>query len=284
MSLILMLKKSRIGVIGFGIVLFFIIIGIIAPYIVPHKDDAWGMAYHPGRELQPPSIEFPMGTDYLGRDVFSRVLLGARFALIISIGVVGLALVIGIPIGMIAGYFGGYIGIVLMRITDMFLAFPPLLLAIVLAATLGRGLMTAIIALAISWWPWYSRLVYIQVTSVKNASFMDSARLAGLGIIKIIVRYLLPNTITPIMVQAGLDMGSAILEASALSFLGIGVTPPTPEWGLMIADGWTYINKAWWISLFPGLMLVIVVLGFNLLADVYREYSDPRLRRVFLRE
>jgi len=283
MSLILMLKKSRIGVIGFGIVLFFIIIGIIAPYIVPHKDDAWGMAYHPGRELQPPSIEFPMGTDYLGRDVFSRVLLGARFALIISIGVVGLALVIGIPIGMIAGYFGGYIGIVLMRITDMFLAFPPLLLAIVLAATLGRGLMTAIIALAISWWPWYSRLMYIQVTSVKNASFMDSARLAGLGIIKIIVRYLLPNTITPIMVQAGLDMGSAILEASALSFLGIGVTPPTPEWGLMIADGWTYINKAWWISLFPGLMLVIVVLGFNLLADVYREYSDPRLRRVFLR-
>lgn len=284
MSLILMLKKSRIGVIGFGIVLFFIIIGIIAPYIVPHKDDAWGMTYHLGRELQPPSIEFPMGTDYLGRDVFSRVLLGARFALIISIGVVGLALVIGIPIGMIAGYFGGYIGIVLMRITDMFLAFPPLLLAIVLAATLGRGLMTAIIALAISWWPWYSRLVYIQVTSVKNASFMDSARLAGLGIIKIIVRYLLPNTITPIMVQAGLDMGSAILEASALSFLGIGVTPPTPEWGLMIADGWTYINKAWWISLFPGLMLVIVVLGFNLLADVYREYSDPRLRRVFLRE
>ncbi len=283
MSLALMFRKSRTGVIGLCIVLFFLIIGIIAPYIVPYKDDAWGMVYHQGRELQPPSLEFPMGTDYLGRDMFSRILLGARFALIISIGVVSLALAIGVPIGMIAGYIGGYIGTILMRITDMFLAFPPLLLAIVLATTLGRGLITAIIALAISWWPWYSRLMYIQVTSIKNTPFMDSARLAGLSIMKIIVRYLLPNTVTPIIVQAGLDMGSAILEASALSFLGIGVTPPTPEWGLMISDGWSYINKAWWISLFPGLMLVVVVLGFNLLADAYREYSDPRLRRIFLR-
>ncbi len=283
MSIAFMFRRSHAGLIGFGIVFSFIIIGIVAPYVVPYKDDAWGMTYHPERVLRPPSLEFPMGTDHLGRDMLSRILLAARFDLIISIGVVGLALAIGVPIGMIAGYIGGRIGTILMRLTDTFLAFPPLLLAIALATTLGRGLITAIIALAISWWPWYSRLMYIQVTSIKNTPFMDSARLAGLSITKIIVRYLLPNTVTPIIVQAGLDMGSAILEASALSFLGIGVTPPTPEWGLMISDGWSYINKAWWISLFPGLMLVVVVLGFNLLADAYREYSDPRLRRIFLR-
>jgi len=283
MSFRFMIRRSITGLVGLVIVTFFIFVGIVAPYIVPYKEDAWGLAHHPERELLPPSWEHLMGTDYLGRDMLSRIILGARFDLLISVSVVGLALALGVPMGVIAGYIGGRVGTALMRITDMFLAFPPLLLAIALAATLGRGLATAIIALAVSWWPWYARLMYIQVNPVKNMPFVESARLAGLSTFKIIARYLLPNTITPVIVQAGLDMGSAILEASALSFLGVGVTPPTPEWGLMIADGWTYINKAWWLSLFPGIILVIVVMGFNLLADAFREYGDPRLRRIFLR-
>ncbi|MEM0153924.1 MAG: ABC transporter permease, partial [Ignisphaera sp.] len=208
----------------------------------------------------------------------SRVVLGARFSLIIAIGVVSIALAIGIVVGLVAGYMGGSVGMILMRITDMFLAFPPLLLAIAFAATLGRGLINVIISLALSWWPWYARLIYIQVNSVKNLLFVDAARIIGLSTTKIMFRHILPNSLTPVVIQAALDMGSAILEAAGLSFLGIGVPPPIPEWGLLISQGWALINTAWWISLFPGIAIVITVVGFNLLADTFQEIMDPRLR------
>jgi peptide/nickel transport system permease protein len=185
-------------------------------------------------------------------------------------------------IGLIAGYVGGRLGILLMRITDMFLAFPPLLLAIALAATLGRGLTNVIIALAVSWWPWYARLIFIQVSSIKTLPYVDGAKVVGLSNAGIMFKYILPNSLTAVMVQAALDMGSAVLEAAGLSFLGIGVNPPTPEWGLLVSQGWQSINKAWWISFFPGLALVIVVLGFNLLSDAVREVIDPKLRRAVL--
>ncbi|HDJ51058.1 MAG TPA: ABC transporter permease, partial [Thermoprotei archaeon] len=243
---------------------------------------AWGIDYNLSIRYIPPSPEFPFGTDDYGRDVLNRVVLGARFSLIIAVSVVGLALLIGIPIGLIAGYVGGKVGTVLMRVTDMFLAFPPLLLAIALAATLGRGLENAIIALALSWWPWYTRLMYIQVTSIKELPYVDAARTVGLSKTKIMVRHILPNALTPIMVQAPLDMGSAILEAAGLSFLGVGVVPPTPEWGLLVSQGWQSINRAWWISFFPGLAIVITVIGFNLLADALREAMDPRLRKAII--
>jgi len=196
--------------------------------------------------------------------------------------VVGLALLIGIPIGLVAGYLGGRIATVLMRITDMFLAFPPLLLAIALAAALGRGLVNVIIALAISWWPWYARLIYVQVNSIKNLPYVDAARIIGLTPVRIMLRHVLPNALTPVTVQAALDMGSAILEAAGLSFLGVGVKPPIPEWGLLVSEGWTSINIAWWISLFPGLAILITVIGFNLLADAVREAMDPRLRKAII--
>lgn len=277
-----LIKTNPVSLAGLVIVVGFIITGIIAPYIVPYPKDAWGETYNIEKRFLPPSLEHPFGTDEMGRDVFSRVILGARFSLIIAIGVVGLALLIGVPIGLIAGYIGGRIGTALMRITDMFLAFPPLLLAIALAATLGRGLVNTIIALAISWWPWYARLVYVQVNSIKVLPYVDAAKIIGLHPLAIMFKHVLPNALTPVTVQAALDMGSAILEAAGLSFLGVGVKPPTPEWGLLVTEGWSSINVAWWISLFPGLAILITVLGFNLLADAVREASDPRLRRILL--
>jgi len=277
-----LIKTNPVSLAGLVIVVGFVVTGIIAPYIVPYPEDAWGEVYNIEKRYLPPSLEHPFGTDDMGRDVFSRVILGARFSLIIAVGVVGLALMIGVPIGLVAGYVGGKLGTVLMRITDMFLAFPPLLLAIALAATLGRGLVNTIIALAISWWPWYARLVYVQVNSIKALPYVDAARIVGLHPLAIMFKHVLPNAITPVTVQAALDMGSAILEAAGLSFLGIGVKPPTPEWGLLVAEGWTSINVAWWISLFPGLAIFITVLGFNLLADAIREAGDPRLRRILL--
>lgn len=274
-----LIRMNPTSMAGLVIVAAFIVLGLIAPYITPYPQDAWGLTYNVENRFQPPSLTHPFGTDELGRDVFSRVILGARFSLIISVGVVGLALLIGIPVGLIAGYLGGRVAAVLMRITDMFLAFPPLLLAIALAATLGRGLLNVIIALAISWWPWYSRLIFVQVNSIKNLPYVDAARIVGLSPLKIMLKHILPNALTPITVQAALDMGSAILEAAGLSFLGVGVNPPTPEWGLLVSEGWASINVAWWISLFPGLAILITVIGFNLLADAVREAMDPRLRK-----
>ena len=277
-----LIRRNPVSMAGLIIVVAFIVLGLIAPYILTRPGDAWGIDYNLSIRYMPPSPEFPFGTDDYGRDVLNRVVLGARFSLIIAVSVVGLALLIGIPIGLIAGYVGGKVGTVLMRVTDMFLAFPPLLLAIALAATLGRGLENAIVALALSWWPWYTRLMYIQVKSIKELPYVDAAEILGLSKTKIMFRHVLPNALTPIMVQAPLDMGSAILEAAGLSFLGVGVVPPTPEWGLLVSQGWQSINRAWWISFFPGLALVITVLGFNLLADALREAMDPRLRKTII--
>ena len=277
-----LIRRNPVSLAGLIIVVSFIILGMIAPYILTRPGDAWGIDYNLSQRYFPPSPTFPFGTDDYGRDVLNRVILGARFSLIIAVSVVGIALLIGVPIGLIAGYVGGKTGTVLMRVTDMFLAFPPLLLAIALAATLGRGLENAIIALALSWWPWYARLMFIQVKSVKSLPYVDAAEILGLGKLQIMFKHVLPNALTPIMVQAPLDMGSAILEAAGLSFLGVGVVPPTPEWGLLISQGWQSINIAWWISFFPGLALVITVLGFNLLADAVREAMDPRLRKAVI--
>jgi len=277
-----LIRVNPISMTGLIIVTAFVVMGLLAPYITPYPEDAWGLTYNIEKRYLPPSLEHPFGTDEMGRDVFSRVILGARFSLLISVGVVGLALLIGIPIGLVAGYLGGRAGTLLMRITDMFLAFPPLLLAIALAATLGRGLVNVIIALAISWWPWYSRLVYVQVNSIKNLPYVDAAKIIGLSPFKIMVRHVLPNALTPVTVQAALDMGSAILEAAGLSFLGVGVKPPTPEWGLLVSEGWATINIAWWSSLFPGLAILVTVIGFNLLADAVREAMDPRLRKAIV--
>lgn len=268
---------------GFIIVVVFTFTGIIAPYVLTRPSEAWGVAYNPDKAFVPPSLEHPLGTDALGRDMANRLILGTRFSLIIGASVVLLSLAIGVPIGLIAGYFGGKVGTALMRLADVFLAFPPLLLAIAFASVLGRGVTNTIIALALSWWPWYTRLVYIQVTSTKSLAYVDAARIIGLNPIVIMFKHILPNILTPLVTQATLDIGSAILEASALSFLGVGVPPPTPEWGFLVSEGWQYISKAWWISFFPGLALLITVLGFNLLGDALKEFMDPRVRNIVIK-
>jgi len=196
-TMFMLMRRNAVSMIGFIIVIAFLIMGIISPYILTKPEDAWGTTYDVSKRYLPPSLEHPFGTDEYGRDMFNRVILGARFSLIIAIGVVGLALVIGVPLGLISGYSGGRMGTALMRITDMFLAFPPLLLAIALAATLGRGLENAILALAISWWPWYARLIYVQVNTVKSMPYVDAARVLGLGSFTIMFRHILPNALTP---------------------------------------------------------------------------------------
>lgn len=277
-----LIVKKPLSFASLLVVVSFITVGALSPAIVPYPEDAWGLTYNVEERFLPPSIQHPFGTDALGRDVFSRVLLGSSFSLIIATGVIGLALIVGIPVGVFAGYYGGKTSTILMRVTDMFLAFPPLLLAIVLAATLGRGLLNLIIALAISWWPWYARLVYVQTNTVKSMPYVDAAKIAGLSSLKIVSKHIIPNALTPTFVQAALDMGSAILEAAGLSFIGVGVKPPTPEWGLLVSEGWQSINYAWWIAFFPGLAILITVVGFNLLADALRESADPRIRRTIL--
>lgn len=265
---------------GFIIVAMFVIVSCLAPYILTKPEDAWGVTYDLSKAFQPPSLENPFGTDAYGRDMLNRVILGARYSFTIAMSVIALSLVIGVTAGLIAGYLGGVTGTILMRVTDMFLAYPPLLLAIALAAILGRGILTTIIALTISWWPWYARLMYVSVNSVKSALYVEAAKVIGLSRWAIMTRYILPNSLTPAITQAMLDMGSAILEAASLSFLGVGVPPPIPEWGRLINEGWVYVSKAYWITLFPGLALLITAVGFNLLGDAMKEYMNPKLRDI----
>ncbi|MGC8997601.1 MAG: ABC transporter permease [Fervidicoccaceae archaeon] len=274
------LRMNLIYMFGFAIVLGFFILGIVAPYILTRPGDAWGTSFNATEALKPPSLEHPFGTDNFGRDMLNRVILGARFSLIIAVSVVGIALIIGIVFGLVGGYIGGAIGTGIMRIADMFLAFPPLLLAVAFAAVLGRGVLTTIVALALSWWPWYARYLYVSVTSIKSAPYVEAAVTVGASRLSIMFRHILPNSLVPVITQATLDIGSAVLEAASLSFLGVGVPPPIPEWGRLITEGWPLISNAWWISLFPGIVLMTVVTGFTLFGDAVKEYMNPKIRNI----
>lgn len=263
---------------AFALILLAVFIGIFAPLIAPYKEDILGIP-RPGYKFLPPSFSHLFGTDYLGRDVFSLVLMGTRISLTAGLLVVVLSLLIGCPLGVIAGYFRGtLVDEIIMRVTDMFLALPPLLLAIAIAATLGPGLENAMIAIAISWWPWYTRLMRAQAASLREQPFVEAARGLGVGELAIVFRHILPNALAPIMVQSTMDIGSAILLTSALSFLGLGAQPPTPEWGLMVNLGRRYIRNYWWYATFPGLAIFATVMAFNILGDGLRKALDPRLR------
>ncbi|ALM74043.1 transporter permease subunit: membrane component of ABC superfamily [Thermococcus barophilus] len=275
------LFRNKLSILGLSIIIALVLVAILAPILAPYPEQALGEPNLKER-LQPPSWKHPFGTDHLGRDVLSRVIYGTRTSLIIGFSVVALALLIGVPLGLIAGYFGGKVDLAVMRITDVFLAFPPLLLALLIATTLGRGMVNAILALAISWWPWYTRLARGMAISVKERPYVEAAKAMGIADWKIMLRHILPNSISPVIVQATMDMGSAILEAAALSFLGLGVQPPTPDWGLMVSEGKDYFLNYWWYPVFPGLAIFVTVIAFNLLGDAIREVIDPRLRRRFL--
>lgn len=260
------------------VLVVFILMAIFAKQIAPYPEEGAGRTNVENTMLAP-SANHPFGTDRLGRDMLSRVIVGARPALIVPIGVVAFAVLLGAPLGALAGYKGGWIDEVIMRFTDLFLAFPSLLLAMAIASALGRGLGNAAIALVISWWPWYTRLVRGVTISLRRRYFVEAAQAIGVSDWVIILRHILPNTISPILVQATVDMGTVILAMGGLAFLGLGTQPPNPDWGLMVSEGRDFILNQWWIATFPGIAIFVVVLAFNLLGDTLRDIFDPRQYR-----
>lgn len=248
---------------------------LLAPLLAPYDPLAQDLAVR----LKPPSPEHWLGTDSLGRDIASRILYGARISLVIGVVVVGSAGVFGTFVGLVAGYAGGLVDEALMRLTEVFLAFPALILAMAIAGALGPSLTNAIIAIAAVTWAVYARLTRGQILSLRQREFVEAARAMGASRMRIILRHLLPNTLAPLMVQASFDMGSSIIAAAGLSFIGFGAQPPTPEWGVMISEGRNFINTQPWLSLFPGLAILLAVGSFNLLGDGLRDAFDPRLSR-----
>lgn len=272
------IRRDALAMFGLCWIVLLIVVALAAPIVAPYPTHGEGRTNIDDR-LQGPSARYIMGTDVFGRDVFSRIIYAARPALMASAVVVSLAVVIGAPLGAVAGYFGGRVDELIMRITDMFLAFPSLLLAMAIVALLGPGLLNAVIALVASWWPWYTRLVRGMTVSLRQYYFVEAARAMGVSDLVIIRRHILPNSISPILVQATLDIGTVILATTALAFIGLGTQPPAADWGLMIEEGRQYLRTAWWYSTFPGLAIFITVLAFNLLGDTLRDIFDPRQYR-----
>lgn len=270
-------RQSHSALLGLGIVTVFLILAALGPWIVPFPDDALG-TIHLERKLQPPSATHWFGTDEVGLDIYSRVIIGARITLWIALTVTIIAVLIGVPLGLIAGMSNGGLRELIMRITDVFLSIPGLILAIAIVGALGPGILNAMLALSLVWWPGYVRLVQAKVLSVRNETYVEAARAMGASQLRIVFLHVLPNCTSPIIVKASMDMGLAILGAASLGFLGLGAQPPYPEWGSMVSIGKSYLPDWWWYSLFPGLAIYLTVLGFNLLGDGLRDMLDPKRR------
>jgi peptide/nickel transport system permease protein len=273
-----LLNRNRLQRVSLIVILLLVLVAIFAPVIAPYPGHAISDT-NPDDKLQAPSAKYWFGTDELGRDMLSRVIYGTRISLQTALIAVGMALLIGVPLGAIAGGLGGWVDEVIMRITDVFLSFPPLLLAIAISAFLGPNLRNAMLSIAISWWPWYTRIIRGQAVSIRERQFVRAARAIGTPRSRIIFKHILPNTFAPVIVQASMDIGGVILTIAALSFLGLGAQPPTPEWGLLISTSRTYFLNAWWYSTFPGIAIFITVLVFNLIGDGIREVLDPKTRK-----
>jgi len=269
--------RSASSMAGLAIVVLFLIVVAIGPSIAPYPEDARG-AVHLERKLQPPSAAHWFGTDEVGTDVYTRVILGARVSLQIGLVITVIAGLIGVPLGIAAGYLGGTLGELIMRVTDVFLSVPALILALAVVGALGPGIVNAMLALALVWWPGYVRLVQGKTLALKQETYVEAARAVGTGRLRIVFVHILPNCVSPIVVKASMDMGMAILAAASLGFIGLGAQPPYPEWGAMISHGRNYLPTWWWYSAFPGLAIYLTVLGFNLLGDGLRDLLDPKSR------
>ncbi len=269
--------RSASSVTGLLLVVAFLVLAAIGPWIVPYPEDARG-AVHLDAKLASPSAAHPFGTDEVGSDVYTRVVMGARLSLTIGLIITGLAALIGIPLGVAAGYSTGAAGEIIMRVTDVFLSVPALVLAIAIVGALGPGIVNAVVAIALVWWPGYVRLVQGKTLALRQEVFVESARAMGAGRTRIALVHVLPNCVSPIVVKTSMDMGSAILTAASLGFVGLGAQPPYPEWGAMISHGRNYLPTWWWYSAFPGLFIYLTVLGFNLLGDGLRDILDPKTR------
>jgi peptide/nickel transport system permease protein len=252
-----------------------VLVAVLAPLLAPFPADA-GNATHPLAVFRAPSGTHWFGTDEVGRDILSRVMYGGRTSLQIVVEVLALAAVIGIPLGLLAGYFGGIVDQVIMRITDIFLAFPALLLSLAIASVFTPSVGHMILAIAVTWWPWYARLVRGEAASVTRRPYVESSRTLGVSHTRILLRHVLPNASTPVLVQISMDAGGVLLTAAAISFLGLGAQNPTPEWGLMVSQGAGYFSTQWWYATFPGIAILVTAMAFNLIGDGLRERLDPK--------
>jgi peptide/nickel transport system permease protein len=268
------LRESVLNSVGLVLVGLLVLLAIAGPALAPYPPTKTNRT----ERSQPPSARHLMGTDNFGRDVFSRVLSGARISLQVALIVLGISVVVGFLFGATAGLIGGIVDEALMRVTDLFLAFPALVFAAAIAATLGRSLENTMVALSTVYWPWYARLVRAQVLTIAQQDYITATRAIGVPFWRVLMRHLLPNVFPLILVQLSLDAGYAILSTSSLSFLGLGAQPPSPEWGAMLTAAREFVREAWWYMAFPGLALTLTVLGFNILGDGLRDFLDPRLR------
>jgi len=264
-------SRNPLSIIGLAIVLLVCFLVVFAPLVAPYPEHA-GKFVDFANASQPPSLGHPFGTDVMGRDILSRVIFGFRFSLLLGVVVLSLAIPVGTTLGLIAGYFkGALIEIVIMRITDVFLALPPLILALAITAVLEPSLVYAMMAVSLMWWPWYCRLTYGISSSLRNEFFVLAAEVTGAERFHIIFREIVPNCVGPVFTKMSLDVGIVVLIGAALSFVGLGAQPPTPCLGTMLADGARLMPGLWWMAIFPGLAIIAVVLGFNLLGDGLRD-------------
>jgi peptide/nickel transport system permease protein len=269
----LRLRRNPLAMIGLSITLALVFIAIFAPILAPHDPITQELA----RRLLPPGTPGNiLGTDDFGRDILSRILYGSRTTLYIVLLVVLTAPVVGLIIGTVAGYFGGWVDTILMRLTDIFLAFPKLILALALVAVLGPGMENAVLAIAVTSWPPYARVARAETLTVRNSDYIAAVKLQGAGAIRIIWGHIMPMCLPSVIIRVTLDMAGVILTAAGLGFLGLGVQPPLPEWGLMISAGRKFLFEQWWVATMPGLAIFIVSLGFNLLGDGLRDVLDPK--------
>ena len=267
-------RRSYVGIVGAALVVFFLLVTALAPMLAPYDPVATDFA----SVLTPPTREHPFGTDDIGRDILSRVIHGSRVSLEAGLFTVAVALTIGLPLGLAAGFFGGRVDMLISRGIEVILSFPTLVLALGITAILGPKLIHALFAIGIVFVPHFARLIRGQVLSVKENDYVNAARALGAADVRVMALHILPNCLAPLLVQSSFSISFAILTEAALSFLGLGTQPPTPSWGIMLAMGRGYLEQAPWLGAFPGLAIFLTVLGFNLLGDGIRDALDPRLK------
>ncbi len=271
------LASDRTAAVGALLILLLIVIAIAAPVLATHPEDVF--EFHPSERLQGPSAAHFFGTDRMGSDIYSRILFGARITIAIAVIAVGVSVLVGVPIGLVAGYYRNWVSDALMRVSDIFLAVPQIVLAIAIAQTLGPSIENVILALSATYWPFWARLVYAESRSALNETYVEASIALGASPWRVMVLHVLPNISSAVIVRTTIGMGGTILTAAALGFLGLGPPAPSPEWGRTIAESREFLPEAWWYATAPGLAIFLVVMGFNLLGDGLRDILDPRIRR-----
>ncbi len=271
------LLRDRSAMLGLAIIVALLLVAVFARPLANFPQDV--TTYHPPNRLLPPGGRFWFGTDRMGGDIYSRLLFGARITILIAVVATSVSVLIGVPVGLVAGYYNNRVSDLLMRVSDVFLAVPQIVLAIAIAQTLGPAIQNVILALSVTYWPFWARLVYAETRSLRNEVFIEAAVALGASPLRVMALHVLPSIASSVIVRTTIGMGGTILVAAALGFLGLGPPPPSPEWGRMIAESRAFLPQAWWYAAAPGMAILLVVMGFNLLGDGLRDVLDPRLRR-----